>query len=244
MNFIRYKPIKDKSPPTVDSLVQKLDDRFDAGPGPYDYRVLEIIEEIVNIAPNNEWVNHQNKWGGSFAHYCVRECTVKALARLLELGMNPNLANNDGDTAIHWPEEDCDIDSVRLLVMYGADVNARNRKLETALHKAVSRKNYKICEFLVSHGADVNARNIFGETPLILAAKSEKYGEYMWMYVELFLRHGADKSIADNAGETLDSVIKTYFWQRTNKTIMERTLFVNSVEKALKDKKDVKVVPI
>jgi hypothetical protein len=88
-------------------------------------KALKIIDNIVEISKDDtEWVNtrfYGNEW--SFAHLCLINCEMlPVLAKLLDLGLNPNLINKKGDAAIHIFESEFSILPMNLLLMYGADI--------------------------------------------------------------------------------------------------------------------------
>jgi ankyrin repeat protein len=57
-----------------------------------------------------------------------------------------------------------------------------------------------VAEELLKAGADVNARNKKGETPIFTVLNPEE--------VSLFVRHGADLSVRDSAGWTVEEVVR------------------------------------
>jgi len=85
---------------------------------------------------------------------------------LLNLGVNPNNYDNDGNTPfmafiIHHRDTDMDDCTTRILsylVEAGSDIHRRNRDGETALHLAVRLGRRAATKFLLASGANIHAR--------------------------------------------------------------------------------------
>lgn len=68
---------------------------------------------------------------------------------LLERGVNPDVANEDGLTALHQCCIDDSEEMLILLLNHGASVNARDSELWTPLHAASTCGHMEICKHLV-----------------------------------------------------------------------------------------------
>jgi ankyrin repeat protein len=103
---------------------------------------------------------------------------LEAFDALLEVGVNPFLANHQNTTA--------------LLLAAGANVNPANFIPDSEVVNAT-----QIAKRLVEMGADVNARGPFGWTAMHAAAYHGRND-----IIELLINHGANIEVMDNFGQT------------------------------------------
>ncbi|XP_067950569.1 protein phosphatase 1 regulatory subunit 16A-like isoform X2 [Watersipora subatra] len=127
---------------------------------------------------------------------------VNEVRALLEEGVNPDVANEDGLTALHQCSIDDSEDMVLLLLEYGANVNAKDSELWTPLHAASTCANLRICQHLLSKDADTLAVNADGNMPYDIC-EDEKTLEYIETEMA---RHGITQELID---ETRLSTEKT-----------------------------------
>ena len=128
------------------------------------------------------------------------------LARVRELvGANPAQANGvapDGYSALGLAAFFKRRDVVRYLLESGADPRPASRNGGfTPLHSAVATDagaaDVEIVRMLLDKGADPNARSQSGSTPLHTVAFTADRAS-----LDLLLRHGADRTIKNNDGNT------------------------------------------
>lgn len=93
--------------------------------------------------------------------YAIYHSPISFLRSLIELGLDPNYASDDGFpsliAALSTERRD-KLEIIDLLVAAGADVNQRGLNDWTPLHYAASRNDPAAVQRLVSHGADLYAR--------------------------------------------------------------------------------------
>jgi len=127
-------------------------------------------------------------------------CRAREVEPLLNLGVDPNLRDEEGLTPLHRALMHNDLynaEVVDLLLRRGADPNVRGRDGNTPLHLAAEFNRVQAVALLLKHGADPDARNARGETPLHIAA-----GEGRYAVAYLLLQHGADPNARDAEGNT------------------------------------------
>ena len=105
---------------------------------------------------------------GTFGRTALIEAT-DAVARLLEHGADPDLADVSGDTAlIHGARRDRS-EIVDLLLAAGADPSRAGQNGNTALIVAAQKGHSHIADSLIDSGANLNAENAEGYTALAIA---------------------------------------------------------------------------
>lgn len=119
---------------------------------------------------------------------------------MLKGGINPNVANEKGNTPLIISASLGDLASLQDLLAYRANVNAANKDGNTALIYAARYNHPEVIKMLLlpqtmQAPLDVNARNKAGETALYWGA-SKGYVEV----VKRLLAAGADPTIAANNG--------------------------------------------
>lgn len=90
---------------------------------------------------------------------------LEEVRQLLESGVSPDLANEDGLTALHQSCIDDFREMVQQLLEAGAKVNARDSESWTPLHAAATCGHLHLVELLIARGADLLAVNTDGNMP-------------------------------------------------------------------------------
>jgi len=90
---------------------------------------------------------------------------LEEVRQLLESGVSPDLANEDGLTALHQSCIDDFREMVQQLLEAGAEVNARDSESWTPLHAAATCGHLHLVELLIARGADLLAVNTDGNMP-------------------------------------------------------------------------------
>ena len=88
----------------------------------------------------------------------------ETIVKAIELGANPNLKNENGESAIFIVIKRKSLEMVKFLIKHGADINAVNANMETPLIAAVAAGDAKIVEFLLANNADFKAKDKRGWT--------------------------------------------------------------------------------
>ncbi|XP_020713231.1 protein phosphatase 1 regulatory subunit 16A isoform X2 [Ceratitis capitata] len=87
------------------------------------------------------------------------------VAELLERGITPDAANEDGLTALHQCCIDNNVEMLSLLLNYGANVDAQDSDKWTPLHAAATCGHLELVRILIDRGANLLAVNTDGNMP-------------------------------------------------------------------------------
>ena len=98
----------------------------------------------------------------------VRAGEGERLARLLDMGLVPNLRDGKGDSLLMLAAYHGHADAVRLLLRHGADAQLANDRGQTPLGAAAFKGDLAVARALLEGGADVDAARR-GRSALMLA---------------------------------------------------------------------------
>lgn len=168
----------------------------------YHHSPLYVALEKQNIAMIELFLTSGVKEGLTPA-YLFRSAATKnetGVLAMLKGGVNPNIANDKGNTPLIISASQGDLPSVQDLMAYRANVNAANKDGNTALIYAARFNHPEVIKLLLvpqtmQTPLDVNAQNKAGETALYWGA-SKGYVEV----VKRLLAAGANPTIAANNG--------------------------------------------
>lgn len=90
---------------------------------------------------------------------------MQEVAELLQHGITPDAANEDGLTALHQCCIDNNVEMLKLLLQYGANVDAQDSDKWTPLHAAATCGHLELVRILIEHGANLLAVNTDGNMP-------------------------------------------------------------------------------
>ncbi len=133
---------------------------------------------------------------------------VSRVRTLLEQGVSPNVANEDGVTGLNVAASKGCVECLRLLLDAGADVNSANIDGMTPLMEACAERTATaVVELLIKEGADVNARmSEIGWTSLMRATVGLNVE-----IVKLLLAAGADVAARNSDGESALTLLDKLF---------------------------------
>jgi ankyrin repeat protein len=98
---------------------------------------------------------------------CGDEKNLNVIKKLLELGANPNIQNENGLTALITTIIYCHKKIVDILLQIPSlNINLKDKHRNTALIHAVYYKEYTIAEKLIKHGADHTIKDNSGKTAM------------------------------------------------------------------------------
>lgn len=127
----------------------------------------------------------------------VRGGDAATLARLLAMGLVPNLRDGKGDSLLMLAAYHGHVDAVRVLMQHGADATLANDRGQSPLGAAAFKGDLAVANALLESGAPVDDQPRGGRTALMLAAMFDRVE-----MVELLLAHGANPDHAGTDGAT------------------------------------------
>jgi ankyrin repeat protein len=146
---------------------------------------LEMLELLVKSGADVNEVSKNSAWTGPLAKLAMefnpldKKSRLKTIAKLLELGANPNVLHAQDMTAMMCAAKlgtnygwKAAVDNCELLIKSGANVNLVNTAGETALMLASEAGNDKLVALLIKSGADVNVVNKVGDSALSYANRA------------------------------------------------------------------------
>jgi ankyrin repeat protein len=115
----------------------------------------------------------------------IQKGNFKDIQDFLDLGLDPNMKDDNGTSLLAHAIAINDRKSFRLLLSYGADVNEGD-----LLHLAVKNRNIEMIQILLENKIDVNKKNSKGVSPIFTAAEDNQVEIVRWL-----LNYGADPDI-------------------------------------------------
>jgi hypothetical protein len=165
------------------------------------------IKKINQLVLEGIDVNARGSLGATPLYWAMRN--YEGFKRLLELGADPNIIYNDGDSVIREASFSSLIDDrvLRAALEHGGNPNlgsANASPRSVPIHAAL-RWNHTKVDILLDHGADINSRDRLGRTPVLIAAMRADF-----KMVHHLLERGADYSLKDSEGRDLITEMTTF----------------------------------
>ena len=158
----------------------------------------KVVDRILQEHPD---IDEPANDGKTALHLAVALQMASEAARLLELGANPNIRDEDGMAPLHTAVYvDRTAQVTGILLDHGADPNMATSgdssyAGKSPLHVAAERGRKLSVERLLEHGARIDLCDAAGRTALHLAMANDRSD-----VVKLLLNHGADLMARDHAG--------------------------------------------
>lgn len=126
---------------------------------------------------------------------------TSTLKLFLQMGLDVNATDNNGNTALTEAALRGNLDAVKLLIAAGANVNQKTKAPAAtyALTLASMRNSVPVVRELLRNGADVNAVDGSGSTALMWAAQSERRNASV---VDVLIEAGAEVNVKNKFGDT------------------------------------------
>jgi ankyrin repeat protein len=176
------------------------------------------IQKIENLLKDGVSINATTDNSYTAISYAAAKGDLNTMNFLIKRGANLNKRSKGGKTPLLVAAGAGQIDAMKALIEKGADLKVIDSMEGNALHQAAVWRRPEIMPFLLEKGFDINSKAIYGATPLHWAVygmrenRIDLYDEYS-NFIELILRHGANKSLKSLDGKTASD------WARDRKLI-------------------------
>lgn len=117
--------------------------------------------------------------------------------RILDLGVDPDIINNQSESALLIAVRNSNIEIVKNLLDKGASTEIKDSNLDTPLLIASSQGDSEVCEMLVDYGANMDVLNSKSEDPLKIAVKRGNQ-----QLVEVYIKNGIDINKKDTNNDS------------------------------------------
>ncbi|MHA7059786.1 ankyrin repeat domain-containing protein [Aquimarina sp. M1] len=157
----------------------------------------DFFDNIESLKIDIQEFNSRNY---SLLHVAAKvEDSEAIIVKLVELGLDVNIKDPDGNTPLMVAANYNCPNNVRVLLKNKADSSVYNNDLNSALHLSCAGKHIQPTEVLIENGADVNIDNGNKKPPLVNAVK----GEGSMEIINLLLNNGADINYGSGNGTPL-----------------------------------------
>lgn len=119
------------------------------------HRYYYIKSSLMKMNFENIDVNNQVYGGQTLLHVTLKLNNLKLFKLFLKAGVNPNLANENGEAPIHLAVMKNNFNFIKALIQNGCDIDLGAELEQTPLHLAVITGNMEIVKYLVDHQAEI-----------------------------------------------------------------------------------------
>ncbi len=167
------------------------------------------IDLIYFLKEHEADVNIPDNTGKLPMHYAAKHKDTKYFEAVRD--SSQILAkDHEGNTVLHIAAENHNRYAVKSIMRDINDIGVTNNKKQNVLHILASQHphNVEYAKFLIENGGQmksmIHAKDAYGNTPLHLAAKTVHAKDL----VELLIKHGANITEKNNAGQTAIDIAK------------------------------------
>jgi ankyrin repeat protein len=135
--------------------------------------IIENLIESENVIVDENIQDHNKDTALHLLTYTTPHKN-NILEKLLSLGANPDIKNNEGYTPLFYAVLCQNFDAVRLLIKYNANLNIQENYGKTVLHLAVEQPDYsiEIIDYLLRKGVDKTILDNQQRTALIIVSEN------------------------------------------------------------------------
>jgi ankyrin repeat protein len=118
----------------------------------------------------------RNGWGQTLLHRAAGHARLMFLLRwLVERGLDPQVRDNNRDTALDEAASGGNLEGLIYLHSLGLRLDSVGRDERQAIHTASYDPRLPVLSWLVANGADLKARDRWGRTPLEIVIGSRRF---------------------------------------------------------------------
>lgn len=155
-------------------------------------------------------LNRVNQFGQTPLHLAFNANNTTAVMKLLRRGSNPNISDQEGNTALHLALIRRDAHLVTL-IMTNSDSQVHgwrlNKEGDAPLHIAVRNEDLASIWTLLDSGINPNVQDRSGRTPLMIALDSVKHHQHQ--VIQLLGLYGASCKSRDHRGKGVENYVST-----------------------------------
>lgn len=160
-----------------------------------DRRIL--LAGVLKLDPNTKHPQDGDYAIHRLAHKRQSISSLRKISRFIDLGVDFDLQNAQGETPLHTAISLGQLKMVELFLSKGANPNSKNAQGWTPLGRAIRNSNSALITILSLYRADPNIRLPEGGTALHFAAEAQD-----WKTIRLLFHRGADADVQDYIGRT------------------------------------------
>merc|ERR1712098_39321 len=133
--------------------------------------MLTFVREIMfRIAKNVDIERREKRRESTPLMLATIFDAEKAIVELIRRGAEPNVVNNEGNTALHYASRENEL-LCEILLQKGAKINFQNKSGKSPLMVASIDGRIKVVRFLVQSGAEAKMKDKNGKTAAELGAR-------------------------------------------------------------------------
>jgi len=156
-----------------------------------------VEQTTILLEQNPDLLNTKNNNGMTPLNLAAYRGHVDIVAKLLEMGADPSIGDNENSQPIHNAAVAGKTDVIETLLKHGVDINSQDANGMTALLFALSYQQIETVDYLLNNNASVKIAETRGLTPLHYTALRGQVD-----LAKSLIAHGADLNAQTFEGET------------------------------------------